>query len=765
MRILQNLVVLLDRIVDPLKRYPNFEALFVENEPVQNAAIALYCDLLEFLSRMLQYYARTSICSSSNDSSPESRADCGSVSITTSFDKDLLELSDNVRHHWTDLDIGSSAMTLEDGKKARETETMQRQCKLDPVSHKPVVFTHKVDIRKDINRWLAPSNVNEDLRKHLSEYMDGSCKWLVEDPAFQDSLSGAEPSILSVVARPGGGKTTAAAFLTRHLNETVSAAVLYFFCKNSSGQKRTTLHILRSLLWQLLQHDVGLYTTVAQWFYQSEQSIAESASLMIQIFGACLQANTAPAAFIVIDALDECLDSSDLLLAFTAAMMVSTRLVKLYLFSRDSVSVPHIPQLRSQTIYMTGDKSHLALDFYVKQRVAQLQAAGGSWQDPHVADSILDASNVVWLSAKLLLDDLERTAARADTQRPASGFPRGLKNLYSDLMVTKEKSFTENQLKMAQDLYLWLDKTEYMPEWLRWNGDDDILDDETICTIIDTNSSGKRPLNPTETVSLLASVLLEVQPISPNFVVDAHGVPYDCPIFTVQFSHQTAKQFLKWSLDAQLAELPLSLRPRRLASLYRGVAAVKYLSQNQDFRDCLKQLRERPKNGIFPTYLEIVYGLWDALRLSHLRRDLDADEIAKASLLCDHLSSFLSTEKCLGWIEAVIIINYAGRWNQLIENAEEVLEISPDPRSPTPAFHRFHNARHTLMTDFSYILSSTWPRNEHLHSPPGSRANVPPGFQQRPLARKIAVLARQYQWLLSPGYVRPTNGYLIDPQL
>ena len=123
-------MVLLDRIVDPLQRYVNFESLFAENDLVQNAAVALYCDLLDFSYRILLYYSKASLCQSKFPVRlrMEDILIHTTVNVSTSFDKDLLEVSDNVRHHWTELDIASSAISMDDAKKARETETMQRQC-------------------------------------------------------------------------------------------------------------------------------------------------------------------------------------------------------------------------------------------------------------------------------------------------------------------------------------------------------------------------------------------------------------------------------------------------------------------------------------------------------------------------------------------------------------------------------------------------------------------------------------------------------------
>lgn len=49
------------------------------------------------------------------------------VNVFSSFDKDLLEVSDNIRHHWTEIDIVANAANIEEAKKAREAEQIQRK--------------------------------------------------------------------------------------------------------------------------------------------------------------------------------------------------------------------------------------------------------------------------------------------------------------------------------------------------------------------------------------------------------------------------------------------------------------------------------------------------------------------------------------------------------------------------------------------------------------------------------------------------------------
>ena len=619
-----------------------------------------------------------------------------------------------------------------------------------------------MDIRRDINRWLCPSNVADDLNKHLSEYRKDSCKWLIADPAFENVLVENQPSVLRVVARPGGGKTTSAAFMIKYLTDSVPGAVLYFFCKASHAEKRTTLHVLRSLLFQCLQDDSNLYSALVQWYYRSGRPVADSHADVAAMFRACLQAANLPSVFVVIDALDECLDADDLLLTISSTMAASIKPLKLVLFSRNEVPLSNFAPLRLESIHLTADKCQASIESYVKERLAGIRPLEAHMQSKEVAKSICKAVGGLWLSARLLLDELHHAPTLGEVQRQISGLPHGLRSLYSSILLTKEKTFSEVQLRMAQELYLWIDRTEYMPGWSRWGCDNDIPEDETICAILNVAASSQELFNPAKIVTKLASPLLEVRTRNPVRTFDQHGIPYSCTVFTVDFVHQTVRQYLQWTLNATATDIPLSLRPRRLAPLYRGVTATGYLSQSQDFKDNLQQLRERPRSPMFTNYLEMVYGLWGALKLPSLRWDLDAEETVKAGALCDQLTWFLTTDKCLGWIEAAIIINYAGRWVRLLENVEDVLELSSDSIGSIPAFHRFHCARQTLMADFIYVLASTWPRSQLPLHTEARIDKLPHGFYERPLARKIMALARKYQWLFTPAQARSSNCFLSD---
>ncbi len=61
MATLENLTILLERIVGPLERFKNYEVLFKSNAAVQKAIGNLYCDLINFCTSVVKYHSRSSV--------------------------------------------------------------------------------------------------------------------------------------------------------------------------------------------------------------------------------------------------------------------------------------------------------------------------------------------------------------------------------------------------------------------------------------------------------------------------------------------------------------------------------------------------------------------------------------------------------------------------------------------------------------------------------------------------------------------------------
>ena len=618
-----------------------------------------------------------------------------------------------------------------------------------------------MDIRKDTNRWLSPSNVNDDLYRHQSLYMPGSCDWIINDPIFQQFMNANDDRTLRIQGRPGSGKSTAAAFTIKHLITNTKDPVLYFFCKASDAERTLPLHILRTLLWQLLDYDDSLYALLIPWQHRNGRPMADSEFDVRAMFEMAFSATRKSPIYLVIDALDECENPPDLLRALFQGPLVISKSLKIILLSRDDPALDKM--LEFSKAHLSLNSNSQPVDDYIRERVSKIGMFANQDLCQKVTISVIDASEGLWLFARLLLDEIERAPSFTEVQRQIDSVPHGLKQLYTSIISAKEPRQSELQIRMAQQLYLWLDTSEYVPEWLWKETNGDSLEDDMITNLLQYASSSQQIFSPLKIVRELCAPLIEARVMFP-VPVSLNGVPHDDMIFTVEFFHQTAKNYLKWTTEAPLLQLPTSLKPKRLGDLHRGVTAAWYFSECADFQYSLQQLRERPRSGRFHCYFEMACGLWGSLKIKNIRRDLHSEEQYQVEDMCDQMTWFLTTDKCLPFLEVSIIIHFAEKSTLLLDNTEEALKISSskDHWTSIPAFRRFQHARQTFMGDLAYTLVSLWPKFDLPDYWATRYGEKPEGFNDRALARKILALATRYQSLLLTPGARSNNCFTVS---
>jgi len=183
--------------------------------------------------------------------------------------------------------------------------------------------------RKEITAWLAPvaydvEYFSNDLASAKKLRHPKTCIWVLEKTEIIqlcDPSHGSVASLLWICANPGAGKTILSSFLIEHFRseETNPARgnVLYFFCKNTDVDKNTPTAVIRSLLYQLykLAKDQeareSLYDDLGLALDRSGQQRAVNFTIMWQLFSTHVKNLTATT--IIVDALDECQDPSQLI--------------------------------------------------------------------------------------------------------------------------------------------------------------------------------------------------------------------------------------------------------------------------------------------------------------------------------------------------------------------------------------------------------------------------------------------------------------------
>ena len=583
-------------------------------------------------------------------------------------------------------------------------------------------------MRNNVQRWLSPSNVKDDLHRHQLEYMPGSCDWILEAPQAQDCLNPKHSTTMRILGRPGTGKIILASFLINHLSEQNQKNVLYFFCKAGETEKRETTHILRTLLSQILHINEALYRDVEPVYTKSGRATADS---YVEVKAALLRtlSKITKKKFILIDALDESHDAENLLqVLFEAQRVAGGRMTMLF-----TCRQMQLPFSFDENLLFDSDTANQPIRKYVDHRVLQMKSLSDGVLGLIVVRQILRAADGLWLYARLMLDEIEKLPSAALIQRHLWNIPYGLTQLYTQILRSKESIFTAMDLKFAQQVLLWFDISDYCPVFQpRF-----YVDYKTLVFVLQKVNFGQPLFNPAELVSNLCSPLMRV-----DGVTTLEGVP---PIHEYQLSpaHHTADQYIRESQNLPAANLPLLLRPRRLRQLHRCSTSIWYFTACETSATHLQNLRDDPERDSYGSYFELAYGLWSALHLIRLPINLDDHEINEASALLRELTEYISSEQCLRWVETAIIINYVGKWSKLLLNAESGLDSAKENSDLTclPAFRDYQDARMTFLADYVFVLHTTGPDRYYVESP----ALMPDGFHTRPLAVKMLETGQRWQ--------------------
>ena len=729
---LHNVVILLERLVEPLRRFHDYELMFQQNAGLRQAIGNLYSDLIHFTTRLIAHRGKSPL-----------------KKRFASFDKDVAEISDSIRFHWAEVDVAANAANIVEANAARRKEDLQKA----------------YEFQRDINRWLAPATVEDDLERLSAICALNSCDWLIGTPEMQDFTLGKKlSSSLRLCSWPGGGKSVAASFLVKNLQGRSTEPVLYFFCRSTDAEKSFTTSIARTLVWQLLQIDASLFSLLAPIYHRSGRQIADSEVLVFELFDVVVRNTSQQDIYVVVDALDECHDAGRLLKLLTNAQNTGRANLKLLLTSRDDPSLNE-QLLFCESMILLHDNSQ-PLERYIKEQIADLSLPITAEQREEIRIAVTVSCGRLWLFAKLMIDEIRKASSIGEVFKQIQTVPDGLAQLYNTILQNREKSFSKINIRMAQQLYLWIRMADYMPQQLWKRRAANGLDDEVITILFQYLTQSEAEIfKPMELILRLCSPLVTTRLLhEDHLVLYIDGKPIHCAAFIAEFLHQTAYQYLGWCSEASPRLLPPSMRPRRMADLHRGACAAWYFGRSGHFQDALDHLKERPRSGFDDCWLEFACGFWQALRLRQLRRDLNVEELDEAHDLCDSIISFLTTRKCLDFVEASMILHYSGQCTLLAENIESKLgdaRLTSTPSRSRPEYlETYVDSCDLFKADLLYSITR-FPVSGIMSTEEDIEAMKPEKFEARPRARKIFALARQYRYLALAPQATSINGFLM----
>ena len=581
---------------------------------------------------------------------------------------------------------------------------------------------------------------------HGENYMSGSCDWVVASTKFNDWLNktfNAENS-LQIVGRPGSGKSTLAAFLVQHLSRS-TLPVLYFFCNRSDSEKRKTIYVIRTLLAQLLKIDSHLASHILPRYQHSGRTFADSCVMVFDVLRTVMTQYQNRALYIVIDAVDECIDAFEAWngLLFQLQSCLQGTKTKLIITRRDvpdrnGHSWPSRSWSASHELIMRPTFASQHIHEYIQQRVHQMDTVANTNIETKIVRQISQASDGLWLYARLMIDDVERAPSKEIIEKRLDSLPHGLSDLYTQIVQSCETRMTEDQRKFAKYLYIWLDVNDYMPDFLSENFDR--LPYNTLQLIFRFVNGGSEVYNAASLARELGTPLIEVHELNSTYEVD--------------FVHHSAYQYLAQCSEDSFREIGLSeppqiLKPLKLKQFYRGVTAIWYFTECADSSQQLADLRDTSKLGDFfgsdsiGSYFEMAYGLWNAFKADSFPKELSEKELIEAEDLLLQLTDFLRSDKALRWFEMATIINYSGNYMQLLDNVKEASFAAMLGSSlSNTIFQNFSHQRKTFFGWWEFILERTTPwRAKRGYDIP---MDEPPSLETDALARKMTQIAEHW---------------------
>ncbi|KAH6884909.1 hypothetical protein B0T10DRAFT_462602 [Thelonectria olida] len=160
-----------------------------------------------------------------------------------------------------------------------------------------------------------PSQDRENIIDTRGEISEGTCEWITTTEEYK-TWEQTSPYLLWISAPPGSGKTYIATYLSRLLerpsNDGSDTKSIFFFCDNKEKSRNSATSILRGLMYQLIQHKEDLLKLLLpHWKIQHEALFSvNSLNALWKLFQAMVTTLGSTIVFCIIDALDECEETS-----------------------------------------------------------------------------------------------------------------------------------------------------------------------------------------------------------------------------------------------------------------------------------------------------------------------------------------------------------------------------------------------------------------------------------------------------------------------
>lgn len=281
--------------------------------------------------------------------------------------------------------------------------------------------------RQVLLNWLTPLNFPAQQSFFFGKRQEGTGQWLLHSADFKSWMSTPGKTLICR-GMPGAGKTILASTVIGHLQTMLRGngnPVAYIYCDYRKQYEQTPVHLIASILKQLLQHQISIPEIVWKSYrhhvkYGTHPTTEEICTPLQSTLYTLSQI------YIVVDAVDE-LNVSDqvrqtLMLKLNAFQEAHT--INLMMISRP---IPQITQELREPLCLEIRASDEDVRKYVQGHIDGLAKCirGNPQLQELIVDFIVNAVDGMFLLAQLHLDSLTDKTSLKAIKRSLQALPKG----------------------------------------------------------------------------------------------------------------------------------------------------------------------------------------------------------------------------------------------------------------------------------------------------------------------------------------------------
>ena len=327
----------------------------------------------------------------------------------------------------------------------------------------------KSEDQSELNRVFAPLlPQNENMYYYIRDHETArkmrhpsTCEWILLHPKFQkwSQIPAAKGGQLWINAGPGFGKTVLTSFIIDHFldsgNRYERPILLYFYFKESTLHNNNATAAMCSIAYQLHRQQESSRDGIemnANAVYENAGDEKKAGFAEVwRLLSRYLEDQTN--LVLILDALDECEDSS-LLLPRLLDLAIREKITLLLTSRRQKRLVKYLDHV--ETLEIAPCDVHHDIEAFVEFKVRRNVRLSHPLVRNIVTKKLLDQHDGMFLWVTLMLKELKACVTVEEVQMTLAQIPSGLEGLYTKIVKRLENSLTRRAAEVTRNILTWV---------------------------------------------------------------------------------------------------------------------------------------------------------------------------------------------------------------------------------------------------------------------------------------------------------------------